>query len=107
MPPNNSKQGQSILIVPLIVRGELLGTIGCDVIGNHHNFTAEEIRLVETLAGMISTRIEQKHAIGCYWLLVMRYLWPIHQQRKRPIISQSSRPPFIESDAQLEKEILK
>lgn len=49
----------SILLVPLVVHGRLVGTIGCDVINAPRHFSDEEIHLAETLAGMISTRIEQ------------------------------------------------
>ncbi|MFN2198762.1 MAG: GAF domain-containing protein, partial [Anaerolineales bacterium] len=58
-PIMQERQVSSILLVPLVVRGALIGTIGCDVIHAPRHFSDEEIRLAETMAGMISTRIEQ------------------------------------------------
>ena len=50
---------RSILIVPLIVRGEVIGTIGCDALGTLRKFTVEEIKLAETVANLAAVRIEQ------------------------------------------------
>jgi diguanylate cyclase (GGDEF)-like protein len=48
-----------ILIVPLIVRGEVIGTFGCDVLVKGKTFSREEIDLAETLANFVAGRIEQ------------------------------------------------
>ena len=53
------RQVKSILLVPLIVRGEVIGTFGCDAIGEPHHFTQEDIDLTMTVANLIAVRIEQ------------------------------------------------
>ncbi|HSD85274.1 MAG TPA: GAF domain-containing protein [Anaerolineae bacterium] len=53
------RQVQSILIVPLVVRGEVIGTFGCDAVAGPHRFTQEDIDLALTVANMIAVRIEQ------------------------------------------------
>jgi len=50
---------QSILIVPLVVRDEVVGTIGCDAIAAPRHFTLEDIELAETIANLVAVRIEQ------------------------------------------------
>ncbi len=53
------RQVKSILLVPLIVRDEVIGTFGCDSIGEPHHFTQEDIDLTVTVANLIAVRIEQ------------------------------------------------
>jgi diguanylate cyclase (GGDEF)-like protein len=53
------RQVFSILIVPLVVREEVIGTIGFDAIGAKRIFTNEEIGLAETIANLMAVRIEQ------------------------------------------------
>ncbi len=50
---------QSILIVPLVVRGEVIGTFGCDSVDGPHRFSQEDIDLTLTVANLIAVRIEQ------------------------------------------------
>ncbi|NTU62153.1 MAG: GAF domain-containing protein [Chloroflexi bacterium] len=50
---------QSILLVPLMVRGEVIGTIGCDTVDERRRFTQEDIDLTLTVANLIAVRIEQ------------------------------------------------
>ena len=50
---------QSMLLVPLIVREEVSGTIGFDVIDEPRTFTNEEINLAQTVANLVAVRIEQ------------------------------------------------
>lgn len=50
---------QSILLVPMIVRDEVTGTIGCDATGAPRRFTQEEIDLAQTVANLVALRIEQ------------------------------------------------
>ncbi len=50
---------QSILIVPLIVGGEVIGTIGCDITTQNRKLTPEEINLAEILTNLVAGRIEQ------------------------------------------------
>jgi signal transduction histidine kinase len=50
---------RSILLVPLIVRGEVIGTIGCDAVDEPQHFTQEDIDLTVTVANLIAVRIEQ------------------------------------------------
>jgi PAS domain S-box-containing protein len=55
----SQRQMKSILIVPLIVRGEVIGTIACDILEAPRQFTTEEIELAETVANLTAARIEQ------------------------------------------------
>lgn len=55
----NERNVKSILLVPIIVAGEVYGTVGCDAIREPRTFTNDDINLAETLAGLISMRIEQ------------------------------------------------
>lgn len=50
---------QSILICPLIVDGEVVGTIGCDITTQKRQLSSEEISLAEVLANLVAGRIEQ------------------------------------------------
>jgi GAF domain-containing protein len=49
---------ESILIVPLITKGEVIGTIGLDAINKPRVFTPEEIDLAQTIANQIATAVE-------------------------------------------------
>ena len=53
------QQVQSILIVPLIVREEVIGTIGFDVLHAPRAFTPDEIDLARTVANLVAIRLEQ------------------------------------------------
>ncbi|HSD85273.1 MAG TPA: GAF domain-containing protein, partial [Anaerolineae bacterium] len=50
---------QSILLVPLIVRDEVIGTIGFDVLHTPRVFSDDEIDLAQTVANLVAVRIEQ------------------------------------------------
>jgi len=50
---------RSILIVPLVVQGEVVGTIGLDAIGTPRTFTAEEQELAGTIANQVALAIEK------------------------------------------------
>jgi len=50
---------RSILIVPLLVQGEVIGTFGCDAVNAPRHFTQEDIDLTVTVANLIAARIEQ------------------------------------------------
>ena len=50
---------QSLLLVPLIVRNEVIGTIGFDALHAPRVFTQEEIELAQTVANLVAVRIEQ------------------------------------------------
>lgn len=54
----------SILIIPLIVGGEVLGTLGCDIINENQNITQEEISLAEILTSLVAGRIELERLIS-------------------------------------------
>ena len=54
----------SILIIPLIVGGEVLGTLGCDIINENRNITQEEISLAEILTSLVAGRIELERLIS-------------------------------------------
>jgi len=49
---------QSILIVPLIAKGEVIGTIGLDAISKPRVFAPEEIDLAQTIANQIAVAVE-------------------------------------------------
>ncbi|HKJ38525.1 MAG TPA: PAS domain S-box protein, partial [Anaerolineales bacterium] len=55
---------RSIMIVPLLVRGEAIGTIGMPAKDPEHVFTNEEIQLAETIASQIASAVDnaQMHA---------------------------------------------
>lgn len=53
------QQIQSILIVPLIVREEVVGTIGLDALHALRAFTPDEIDLASTVANLVAVRLEQ------------------------------------------------
>lgn len=49
----------SLLLVPLVIDNDVIGTIGCDSIGEPHSFSAEEVGLATTLANLSAVRIQQ------------------------------------------------
>ncbi|MBN1876936.1 MAG: GAF domain-containing protein [Anaerolineae bacterium] len=49
---------KSILIVPLISRGQVIGTIGLDAIAQVHQFTQAEVDLAQTLAAQLAAAIQ-------------------------------------------------
>ena len=52
------RQAHSLLIIPLVARGEVFGTIGIDRDETAATFTTEEVKLAETIAGQISGAID-------------------------------------------------
>lgn len=50
---------QSILLVPLLVRDEVIGTIGVDVLREHRALSDEDIDLAQTVANLVAVRLEQ------------------------------------------------
>lgn len=55
----SQRQIKSMLLVPLVVRDEVIGTFGCDYLDEPHHFTQEEIDMVVTVANLIAARIAQ------------------------------------------------
>lgn len=53
----------SILLIPLIAGGEVIGTIGCDIINENRIFTPEEISLAEIITNLVAGRIELEKLI--------------------------------------------
>ena len=49
---------KSILIVPLVFKGEVIGTIGLDAIDTPRTFTPDEIELAETIANQVVVAID-------------------------------------------------
>ncbi len=47
-----------LMVVPLLVRGEVVGTLGIDTDQIDREFSAEEIRLAETIGGQIAGAVE-------------------------------------------------
>lgn len=52
------RETKSLLIVPLVVKGEVIGTIGVDVVQSQHEFTPEEIALAQAVASQAAIAIE-------------------------------------------------
>jgi NtrC-family two-component system sensor histidine kinase KinB len=53
------RQVQSILLVPLIVRDEVIGTIGFDALHAPRTYSDDEIDLAQTVANLVAVRLEQ------------------------------------------------
>ncbi|MCB0166829.1 MAG: GAF domain-containing protein, partial [Anaerolineae bacterium] len=53
-----ARQTECIMIVPLLARGEVIGTIGLDTTDPNRVFTSAEMRLAETIAGQLAGTIE-------------------------------------------------
>ncbi len=49
---------RSMLIVPLVVKGEVMGSIGLDAVGRQRLFNAEEVSLAQTIANQVAIAIE-------------------------------------------------
>jgi len=49
---------KSLLIVPLVVKGDVIGTVGVDVVQSQHEFTPEEITLAQAIANQAAIAIE-------------------------------------------------
>ncbi len=54
----------SILIIPLIINGEVIGTIGCDVTSENRVLTQDDINLAEILANLVAGQIEQARLLS-------------------------------------------
>ena len=55
---SRSRGTKAIMIVPLLTRGEAIGTIGMPAKNPEHIFTANEVELAETIASQIATAID-------------------------------------------------
>ena len=53
------RQVKSMLLVPLVVHDEVIGTFGCDYVDEPHRFNREEIEMIMTVANLIAARIAQ------------------------------------------------
>jgi GAF domain-containing protein len=53
-----ARNTHSLIIVPLLARGEIVGTIGVDSDDADRHFTPEEVTLVETMAGQLAGAID-------------------------------------------------
>jgi GAF domain-containing protein/CheY-like chemotaxis protein len=49
---------ETLLLVPIISGGNIIGTVGLDVVQKNRSFSPEEIRLAETLVAQLSTAIQ-------------------------------------------------
>ncbi len=49
---------ECLMIVPLLARGEVIGTIGLDLVQPDREFSPEEVALAETIAGQIASTID-------------------------------------------------
>jgi len=52
------RRTQALLIMPLIVHGDIIGTLGVDLEEPGRTFTPAEIALVETLAGQLASALD-------------------------------------------------
>ncbi|MGD9002237.1 MAG: response regulator, partial [Anaerolineae bacterium] len=52
------RRTECLMIVPLVVRGEVIGTVGVDTTQAGRRFTPAEVNLAETVAGQIASAIE-------------------------------------------------
>jgi PAS domain S-box-containing protein len=52
------RKTESLLIAPLIVRGQVIGTIGVDTDTRERHFGEADIRLLETIAGQVAAAVE-------------------------------------------------
>jgi signal transduction histidine kinase/CheY-like chemotaxis protein len=52
------RRAESLIIAPLLVRGQVIGTIGFDTNEPEREFTAGELELAETVAGQVANAIE-------------------------------------------------
>ncbi len=55
------RRTQALLIMPLIVHGDIIGTLGVDLEEPGRTFTPAEIALVETLAGQLASALDNLH----------------------------------------------
>lgn len=53
-----ARSTHSLMIVPLLSRGEIIGTIGVDSDDPNRHFSSEEVSLVETMAGQLAGAID-------------------------------------------------
>lgn len=51
---------RSLLLVPIIVRGEAIGLLGADSVGEIHEFTEREINLVRAVADQLGVALENQ-----------------------------------------------
>jgi diguanylate cyclase (GGDEF)-like protein len=54
----------SILIIPLIINSEVIGTIGCDVTSENRVLTQDDINLAEILTNLVAGQIEQARLLS-------------------------------------------
>jgi PAS domain S-box-containing protein len=52
------RRTESILIAPLVVRGQVIGTIGTDTDNRERQFGEPDVRLLETIAGQVAAAVE-------------------------------------------------
>jgi signal transduction histidine kinase len=57
--PLRGQGTESVMIVPLMARGEVIGTIGVPTRDPERSFTAAEVELAETIAGQIAGAIDR------------------------------------------------
>jgi PAS domain S-box-containing protein len=58
------RETKALLIVPLIVRGEVIGTIGVDTDRDERVFAEPDLRLLETIAGQVAGAIDNARLIA-------------------------------------------
>jgi signal transduction histidine kinase len=82
---------QSMLIVPLLLRGEVVGTIGLDATQERRVFTPEEMELAQTIANQVSVAIENSRL----------YRQTIEEKAKTEIILQETFSGVVLADDKL------
>jgi PAS domain S-box-containing protein len=53
-----ARRTTGLMIVPLLRRGAIIGTVGCDITDPQRTFTADEVALVESVAGQLAGAID-------------------------------------------------
>ncbi|MEM7348654.1 MAG: PAS domain S-box protein, partial [Chloroflexota bacterium] len=52
---------KSVMLIPIIVQGKLLGSLGADAVDDIHEFTEREVNFVKAVADRLGVAIENQH----------------------------------------------
>jgi len=84
------RQIECMMIVPLLARGGVIGTIGLDSDDPQREFTSDEVKLVETIAGQLAGAIERARLF--------------EQEQRQRQIAESLRQVFTVLNSSLDQE---
>lgn len=109
------RQIASLLVVPLLARGEVMGTIACDAIGAPRHFSADEVTLAQTVANLVAARLEnvrllnqlQAQTAGLEIEIANRTadLLAANQQLQREVAERKQAEEALQRRLELEKEL--